>query len=498
MCLFLPRLPTDLLGCANPRLDGAKPVVLYERAASALRLYAVNRAAEAAGLYVRQPLSDARAMIPGLVAEKADAEGDRKAFIELCGRHMRYSPIVAASESSDILIDITGAAHLFGGEETLLTDALSRLEKAGIEAMGAIAASTGAAWAGARSARRVIIASGDERKALAGMPVAALRLDDETIANLKRVGLKTVGQLYDMPRAPLAARFGARLSERLDQALGLGPDPLTPLSPPPDYSAMRRLAEPVSTEDSILYCIPLLADDLAVRLERDGKGGRIFELALYRVDNRVTRLEVRTSAPTRSAAHLLRLFRNRLEDCREDFDAGFGFDVIRLSARECAALSSEQRDALTQKKSAEADALLIDRLSNRLGGANVFQVFPVDTHIPEYAVAMVPALGGKKPVAVPGQPHGERPLRLLTEPEPIAVIAEVPDGPPLRFTWRRISYRVAKASPPERIEDEWWRGKNRPARDYYRIETMEGWRFWVFRSGAFGESAEWRLHGLFP
>lgn len=499
MCLALPRWTTDRLMRAQPSLDRAKPTAFYERTANALCLYAVNKPASRLGLSRGQALSDARALVPDLIVEKAEPDADRKAFLKLCDWHMRYSPLVTPYEASDIFIDITGAAHLFGGEDDLLDEARARLNAFGIEARGAIAGSAGAAWALAHTYQRRIIPEGDEKHALAGLPVSMLRLDATAAENLKRLGLKTIGQLYDMPRAPLTARFGVQLNERLDQALGIASEPLTPLHPPPDYSATRKLAESIATEESVSVCIDALAADLEESLSSDGKGGRRFELALFRVDNAVTRINVSASAPARDATHIKRLFKDRLGDGRDDLDAGFGFEVVRLSAHHCQPIASVQGDALATTDLEESTATLIDRLSNRLGPRNVVRMRVVDTHMPECAVSYAPALTRTKYPAPPPL-TAERPLRLLKEPEAIAVMAEIPDGPPLRFKWRRVSYRVAKASGPERIESEWWRESSGPARDYYRVETAEGWRFWIFRAGFYGEDGdapEWRLHGFF-
>lgn len=503
LCLWAPRWPTDRFRRSTPSPEaGARPLVLFERAGGALRLYAVDNKAAALGLYCGQALADARAIAPNLIVEKADPVADSEAFLKLCEWHMRYSPFVAPYAASDIVIDIGGCAHLFGGEQKLLDEALSRLADSGLEAQGAIADTIGAAWAGAHSQRRLIVPPEKQKEALLDLPVAALRLEEDAASNLNRLGLKRIRQLCDMPRAPLAARFGERLNERLDQALGLAPEPMTPLTSPPDYSATRKLAEPVSTEASILYCLGPLAGELQEMLAKDGVGGRRFELTLYRVDNALLRLEVRTSAPTRTADHVVRLIKNKLQDYRDDFDAGFGFEAIRLAARDCDPADAAQAEAFADTPADETDAALIDRLSNRLGARHVVRLACVDSHLPERAVAYAPALAPSKAGAPPAPGlRLNRPLRLLPRPEEIDVMAEIPDGPPLRFKWRRVIYRAARAGPPERIADEWWRREApRQTRDYYRVETSEGWRFWVFRTGLYGEgeaAPRWFLHGFF-
>jgi protein ImuB len=86
-------------------------------------------------------------------------------------------------------------------------------------------------------------------------------------------------------------------------------------------------------------------------------------------------------------------------------------------------------------------------------------------------------------------------------PESAIVLAAVPDGPPMRFTWRRVARRVAKAQGPERIAPEWWRlgEKDAQPRDYYTVEDDKGRRYWLYREGLYGEGEpKWFVHGLSP
>jgi protein ImuB len=151
-------------------------------------------------------------------------------------------------------------------------------------------------------------------------------------------------------------------------------------------------------------------------------------------------------------------------------------------------------------------AHLIDRLGARFGLRRVTRLIPQDTHIPEYAVLPVAAATCGSAALKPTLPLQDslaptRPIRLFERPERIEAIAAVPDGPPVQFTWRRVRYAVAHAEGPERIAMDWWRDENGHAltRDYFRIESREGVRVWLYRQGLFDERASpiWFLHGVF-
>jgi len=272
-----------------------------------------------------------------------------------------------------------------------------------------------------------------------------------------------------------------------------------------------------------------------------------MQVALFRADGKVHRLELGTAAPLRDPARVRRLFADRLAVLGDACDPGFGFDMLRLSALVTERLDPQQTGLSGDSDDAADLAHLIDRLGARFGLRRVSRLQPGDTHIPEFAVAAVPAhamrgksspspsWGGsaaKQPgwgSSVPLAPHprplptggrGEnalqqdeqldtlapaRPIRLFQRPEPIDAIAEVPDGPPVRFRWRRVLHEVAHVEGPERIAMEWWRDAqgNALTRDYFRVESKEGARVWLYREGLFGREIKepdkptWYLHGLF-
>ena len=444
-------------------------------------------------------LADARAMIPTLAVADEDPNADLTLLDEIADWAERYTPLVARG-SDGLMLDITGCAHLFGGEEALLADCLARLLTQGFLARGAIADTPGAAWAIARFAETGVTGPGAALPVLASLPVAALRLEAETVSALDRVGLKRIGQIVDAPRAPLAARFGSLLLRRLDQALGREEEAIDPRRPPPVFIAERRFAEPIAREEDVSAALTSLAATLAASLERHGEGARRLEYALFRVDGAVTRITVGATRPLRSPKLILALFREKFASFGDDLDAGFGFDMARLSAAATAPADPLQTDLIGDGDPAADIAGLVDRIGARLGEDRVTALVEHPTHIPERAESFVPqaALAGQPRAAAPPPDSALRPLRLFAHPEPIVVTAEIPDGPPAQFRWRRALYRVIRAEGPERIAAEWWNGIG-PTRDYFRVEDEAGRRFWLYRDGLFSEAAEpqWYVHGLF-
>jgi len=515
-----------------------------------LRLVAVDGAAHAAGIRPDLTLADARALQPALAVRPADAPADAAALDALADWCSRWTPWTAVDPDEThrgpfgagrgLLLDVSGCAHLFGGEAMLLDDLLARVRRLGFAARAAIAGSAGAAWAVARfgGERRTIVAdiartgSGDGLgglgAALAPLPVAALRLPQETAVALSRVGLRRVGDLLALPRAPLAARFGDLLLRRLDQALGILDEPLSPRLPPPAFRTRLAFAEPIGRSEDVAATLDHLLVDLCARLQAAGMGARRLEFTLYRTDGTLARAAVGTSRPSRAPDHLRRLFREALDG----IDAGFGIEAATLDAPAVDPLSPAQAALELDGKQPRALPLaqLIDRLASRLGSGAVVRLTPLASHIPERAWRAVPVMAGEQegpafrtltpPLSRKRSANiGERidaenehrsrqprPLQLLASPEPIEVIAPVPDGPPALFRRGRTLHRIRRADGPERIGDEWWLAPpGQPSdeaarvRDYWRVEDADGGRFWIFREGIrrADRPPRWWLHGLF-
>ncbi len=516
------------------------PFVLVTPGARGLRLAACNDEARARGLQPGERLADARAKVPDLASAVHEPAEDAASLLRMARWTERWSPWVAMDPPDGLLLDVTGVAHLFGGEAMLLADMTGRFGRLNMTARAGLAGTAPAARAIARYGQlgSPLVAEGAERTALATLPVEALDLDADTVTTLRRAGLKRIGQLYDLPRASLARRFRAkdrhaRLMERLDESLGLIRTPLSPLSPPVEFAVRHAVMEPLMSHDGVLAMLEHLSAALCLKLTRAGEGAAYLELALYRADGSRAVVQAGLSRPSARAGHLVWLLAPRLEKV----DLGFGVDAASLKARETQGLAAVQ-EALTREAGAGTElAELADRIATREDGTPVSVTLPVASHQPEQAEE-VKGLGeagaaflhgahprpqaeasatARRPVRPPprsgeseartrvSENNPNRPLTLLDRPEEIQVIASVPDGPPVRFTWRHVARKVLKASGPERIAPDWWRSGHAPraprTRDYYTVEDEAGRRYWIYREGLYEEqdqpSPDWFVHGLF-
>ncbi|MHB8885415.1 MAG: Y-family DNA polymerase [Methylovirgula sp.] len=576
LSLWLPSLATDRI-VRRWREDEGAPLRLIATIAkikNAQRLVAVDAAVAACGLKPGMMLADARAMAPELRCFPADAAAEAASLCDITDWCRRFTPLAALDAPDGVMLDVSGAAHLFGGEEKLLAEIEGSLAAQGFAARAALAPTVEAAWALARFGRERRLPAllpecgeTDLARRLGPLPLAALRLEEHVLAGLAQAGLRRIDDLLFRPRAPLAARFGSSLFARLDGLLGRSKMPISPRFEAPAYLVERRFAETLIRREDVEATILALAREMVQLLTRHGEGARSLDFSLFRVDGAVNHIEIGTSRPSRDPQMIARLFREKIEALcakSEDdpLDAGFGFDVVRLSALVVERLDQAQTHWLGQDQGQEEErqdlADLVDRLGARLGLRRVTRLAFADTHSPEFAVTAVPASemrqagrkGGPSPLAGEGGPRvsegrmrgradlsifetdgtmhcgesgatphpprfarhllpqGEkevvplphRPLRLLPRPEPIETIAGVPDGPPLRFRWRRVLHEIAAIEGPERIAPEWWKNELALTRDYFRAEDREGQRFWLFREGLYETeivAPRWFMHGLF-
>ena len=501
--LWFPYLATDRL-CAK-RLRKA-PLVVAAKDGGALRLHAVNVEAELLGLRRGMALADARAMVTDLSVVQADIQADLGLLERIAAWCDRYTPFVALDPPQTLLLDVTGCAHLFRGEHAMLVELCEALERQGLHVRGAVAGISVAARALAREKNGAIAASGEEASVLSSLPVDTLPLEPFVTHAFRRAGLKTIGQVAGRSRAELVARFGEEVATLLDCALGKAEKPISPRVPLPDYMAEHRFADPIVSADAIAGTLRTLAQSMSRLLEERGQGARAFEGIFFRADGMVYRLGIETSRPTCNPKIVESLFRERLDALVDPLDPGFGFDLIRLSVPRAERLVPETMGFEASGKNEDEIAFLVDRLAVRFGASRILSFRPNDTHIPEAAGPAVPAqtsssdkLSWQSLRNAGDAPR--RPLRLFARPEPIEAIAEIPEGPPLRFRWRRALHEVVLAEGPERIAMEWWRHREaQPTRDYFRVEDGAGRRFWLYRAGLYGretQNPEWFVHGLF-
>lgn len=458
------------------------------------------------GLSQGMTLADARARAPDIRVVVHRPEADAVLLKRVLLDFGRFTPMAATDGPDGLALDVTGCAHLFGGEAGMVEAVAARARGVRLEVRLALAGTPEAARALARFGRGGIHDGEGQRQALRSLPVAALELSDKETQALSRAGLKTLAHLDDRPTAPIAARFGAAAAMRLKRVLGREDVRIRPERPVLIVCVNRILVEPITETADIEAVIGDLLVEAVDRLDLRGQGGRAFQAAFFRLDGEVRHITVRTGRPSRDVAGVMRLFHERLAALARPLDPGFGFDQLRLSVPVADRLASQQRGFERTPPGVEDMGRLIDRLTARLGSEAVSRFEPVASHWPERTVRLTSAAlphgeDGDWPDPDPADPP-LRPLQMFDPPQPVLVTAEVPDHPPNRFIWRRVDHRLVRVEGPERIAPEWWRTLKRPlqpTRDYYRVEDQEGRRFWLFRSGFYGEepAPRWFLHGVF-
>jgi protein ImuB len=537
LSLWLPRLPIDRIkrqlwlsnaakafssevGTGSREENASKkdsnndPSIVVIKQNNALQIFALDDAAASLGLDVGLPLANARAICPQLQTFDADEAADAKALSAIAEWCDRFTPLVALDPPHGLFLDITGCVHLFGGEAAMMQLLCDVLTAQGFAVSAAIAGTAVCARTLTRHVHGRIVREGEEADAVRLLPVSALGADEAITTGLRRAGLKTIGDVACRARHEITARFGAGFTTLLEQALGESDAPISPRKPLPDYIVEKRFAEPVTTEAVISATLSGLAGMLVAAMARQGKGARQLEGRFFRTDGAVRTIMIDTGQPVTRAEVIDRLFRERLDALSDPLDPGFGFDLIRLSASRTEIVVQQQRDLDANVHDNDELAALIDRIAARIGGKRVVVHLPQETHIPERAVLAASAqhhLAAATHAAWPARAEGEpplRPLRLFERPEQIKVIAQVPDGPPARFVWRRATHAVVRAEGPERVAMEWWRAEGEMlTRDYFRVEDEAGLRFWLYRDGLYDREIEqedgkavqpnWYMHGLF-
>ena len=493
-------------GCEAGQGADADPLVLITETAHGPRVDAANQAGVAAGARRAMMLADVRALCPHIATAPSDPAGDLAFLERLAIWAQRWGPWTALDAPDGLLVDVTALAHLFGGEARLLADVHTRFAGQGITARAAIAPTAGAAWALAHFAPPgSILAPDDDAMArLSQLPVAALRLDDDVLLVLKRLGLKRLGDMAELGRDAVQRRFRNRRAPaanpliRLDQLLGRVPEPMLPVVAVAAPLVQRRLLEPIRHRPLLDTVVEDLAADMVRELEARGEGARRLELGMWRIDGEVVVRRLELAAATREATHICRLFSARLDDV----DAGFGIEMVRLRAAWSEPLNLAQADLeAAAEEHGTSLAACIDRLGVRLGEGAVRRPVPRASHLPERSQ------GWQRPLDPEPPDQGQlafhaRPLKMLDRPERISVLYASPDGYPRRFGWRGGVHDVVRVEGPERIAPEWWRERgNTRLRDYYRIEDESGRRYWIYRAGLAGDGRggmpDWFLQGMF-
>ncbi|WP_235425552.1 Y-family DNA polymerase [Croceibacterium mercuriale] len=478
----------------------AAPLALVGKVGRREEVVAACTGAQALGIHPGMAATHARAMVSDLDFRPAEPEADAAMLDRLALQAIRrWSPVAAVTPHDGIWIDLTGCAHLHGGEARFCRRLLAFCRRIGFTARIGVADTPGAAHALARFGRGdpiQVAAPGGAVDALGPLPIAALRLVPTALTAARKFGFERISDLLPVARGPLARRLGLPAITRLDQASGAVAEPITPREDVEVPQVERRLLEPIGTAEAIEQVMGDLLADLAVVLQAKGLGARSLRLTGLRVDGSEQVVAIGTSRPTRDVPHLLRLLKLRIER----IDPGMGVEQFWLTAPHTEPLDAVDLGAILAGDTVVRDpSRLVDVIAGRIGADSVFRIAPVESHVPERAVTR------SDPNQIPGEwPKWPRPIRLFVRPEPLSrVMALMPDQPPKRFEWRGKPYKVVAGDGPERVHGEWWRreGEVWAVRDYYRVEDEQGGRHWVFRRGDGFEDQtgdlSWWLHGVF-
>lgn len=492
--LWFRHLMTDWLTLRRPELKDI-PFIVVTPIRGRVLITATNPLAEAHGIVSGMVAADAKAIVPGIEVindTPGQAEKLLKALGEWC---IRYSPAVAVDMPEGLLLNISGCAHLWGGERAYLKEIVTRLRNKGYDVRGAIADTAGAAWAVARFAKKhPIIPQGKQADVLLALPPVSLRLETAIVERLHKLGFSTIGHFIGIARQALRRRFGEELLSRLDQALGNKEEPLELLQPLEPFTERLPCLEPIRTATGIEIAIRTLLEKLCSRMAGENKGLRTAVLKCYRVDGRMITMNIGTNRASHNIPHLFKLFELKISTIAP----ALGIELFILEAPKVEDTEPNQ-EALWAAESGNLKdnelVELLDRVANKIGSANIHRYLPQERHWPEQSIKRATSL--LEEPQTHWRKNRPRPPLLLPTPEKIEVTALLPDNPPMLFIYKGERHIVAKADDAERIECEWWLQAH-PRRDYYVVEDQNGQRYWLFRSGNYSdEHSQWYIHGFF-
>ena len=486
-----PYLLTEYMARKKPNLRGLA-FVLASPQRGRMVIDAVSPMAAQQDIQPGMVLADAKAIFPGLKMIQSEPGRSEKLLYALAEWCIAYTPFVAVDLPDGLILDTSGCTHLWGGEPAYLETIKTKLNAYGYTVRAAIADTIGAAWASARFSNEAIVKPGKQKEALLPLPPAALRLEPEVLARLKKLGLNRIDNFINMPGTALRRRFGTSFTLRMVQSLGQVPEIVIPIKPVEPYQERLCCMEPIVSNIGITIALQQLLEMLCLRFEAEEIGLRHAVFKAYRVDGNIQQIAIGTGQPSRNGAHLFRLFEHKIST----LEPVLGFEVFVLEAPKVEPVTNEQAaiwmaSSQNDKKVAE----LLDRVVAKTGTNAVSRYLPAEQYWPERSVKQAVPLWEKQSTA--WRTDWPRPVHLLERPEKIEVTAVLPDYPPILFRYKGKLYHVAKSDGPERIEQEWWRS-NGLFRDYYSVEDETGARYWLFRSGPYDtDKPEWFIHGFF-
>ncbi len=468
LSLYLPQLPLEVYTRAHA---GSVPLAVYETREQRRWVRNCNSAARARGIKAGMGLNAALSICHELRARGRDTGAEHQALEGIAQWAGQFTPLISLRPPRAVLLEIEGSLKLFGGVEALRSSVAAGLRALGYQARTAVAPTPLGAWLLCRAGRESLIQSRDElARQLSDLPVEALDGHAVDIPALRGMGLRRIGECLRLPRQGLARRLGPALLQNLDRALGHCPDPRTPYEPPVRFEHHLHLPREAGDAENLLFAAHRLLLELAGFLRARGQGALGFELLLEYSKRPRGSLGLNLVHPSRDAAHMLSLLRERLaHEALPDT-----VQAIGLRTRALSALAHCDGDLFNAGTAEETQwPQLLERLYSRLGTEAVQGLRLHADHRPEYAWRYCkPGECAKTGAAPP------RPLWLLETPRPLKGLDAV----------RRL------LAGPERIESGWW-DERIVLRDYFVAEGPNRERLWIFRERR--EPHQWFLHGVF-
>ncbi len=536
-CIHFPQWPIQRLVVARPELRCQRIVLMQQHPQRGQLVAAASPLALRSGVRIHMPVTEAKSLLrkTGTGPDSTfhclpyEPAVDHAALTELARELDSFSPIVGIDPqepSSRLLLDLTGLAPLFGGEETLLKALLDHLRQLGYAPEAAVAPTLGAAWALARThatrslsqkesgsnptSAQMIALSPFDWKLLDDLPPSALRLEPATNETLRQLGLTTIGSVRQIPAESLASRFGDQITRRLHQCSGQQVETFRAVPRSTSFQAEQVLDFPLRDQTTVLIAIERLLMQICSELKQIRHGALVWHIRLQRQNTSPLHLRVGLFQASARADQVMPLVRMQLEQDRSFDGVNFPIEEIAVSAGGCVLLVEHQGQLFDEQPRKNEAALggLLNRLAIRLGEDNVVSAAVASGAQPERAVEYRPLVGPRsvrprRSTKIMTSDTMTRPLRLLLEPLELNAMHAEPSSHhsndqscltlPQAFQHQDGSLAVRRSWGPERIETGWWHGRT-VRRDYWRIETETGALFWIYRDL---RSLRWYLHGAF-
>jgi len=467
-----------------------------QRIGNSDRIFCVNQAARESGIHPGTSVTDAQSICPDLLTEPQDALRESKLLSALHIWADKFSPRVSLAPPDGLLLDVTGCAHLFGGEREMAELILHEAADLKMTARIGIANTRRAASGFAKQGQSDITISDaqNEHTQVARLTIDALDLDSRVTDDLRRLGVETIGDLRRFKSSELARRFSVRLTTALDELRGHRADPIVPNAAPPSFAARMTLPEPIARIEDVMSILERLAERVCARLNEKGYAARGFELTVRCVDTGEHHRSIGFATPSRDIAPILRQFQRPLETIKLEF----GADQFRLVALNTEIFNHRQLKA-GDAMEAQQDAIdqTLTTLGNRLGFDRLYRPLAGAGHTAERETTFIPVVDHTPAKAQPDQLTYPRPEVVFP---PLYIRVEEPGHPPKRFTWRGKTYDLASTKGRERISPVPWDDPQTIfeayTRDYWRVRTVCGRLFWLMTFAKPSE-LDWFICGEF-